>query len=147
MDEQDPFDSVGEAAVAGNYGAFSVDACKPGLIAVSEVGLFDLGTGAQVPDRGDETAFYHPAGSCGHAIDRLVLGSDAVSAVHVTELDPGSCSCMIEQVQASDRTGVHTLDSVTEQDGSPTTLTNLMLTGDTLTWDDNGASRSAQLEP
>jgi hypothetical protein len=61
-------------------------------------------------------------------IDQLVMGSDAVSAVHTTSRDYG-CTCTVEQIQASDRTGMHTLDSITEPDGSPPALTKLTSTG------------------
>jgi hypothetical protein len=81
-----------------------------------------------------------------------VLGSDAISAV-LTHVDTPicgpiqpPCSDTVEQVQARDSTGVHTLDSVTEPDGSQAALTNLALTGDTLSWDDNGIQHSAQLQ-
>jgi hypothetical protein len=65
--------------------------------------------------------------------------------VHATEIDSG-CTCTVEQIQASDKTGVHTLDSATELDGSPPQLTGLSLTGDTLNWNHDGVPRSAQLE-
>lgn len=78
-------------------------------------------------------------------MDTLVVGSDAVSAVHTTVSDNGSTST-VEQIQASDGTGVHALDSITRPDGSPPALTNLTLTGDTLTWQHNGSPRSAQLQ-
>ena len=58
-----------------------------------------------------------------------------------------NCNYTVEQIQATDSIGVHTLDSITEPDGSPAALTNLALTGDTLTWDDNGTQRSAPLHP
>jgi hypothetical protein len=109
------------------------------------VELFDLRTGAQVPNRGGEGT---PCGmSVVLTIDQLVLGSDAVSAVHMTQ---GCYMCGTpseEMIQASDRTGVHTLDSINEPSGTPPALTDLTLTGDTLTWEHNGSPRSAQLQP
>jgi hypothetical protein len=123
---------------------------------ISFVNLFDLRTGQYVPHRGGEGFACLPTSSppCATTIDRLVLGSDAVSAVHMTVQDANcgtsqdpKCRNTVEQIQASDSTGVHTLDSTTEPDGSPPALTNLVLTGDTLTWDDNGTQHSAQLEP
>jgi hypothetical protein len=157
MQEGDPFVHVGQAAVAGNYAAFSTDSCKTDIIAVDQVWVFDLRTGEQVPDRGGEgtsyfpNTFYTSATCAGVGVDQLVLASDAVSAIHFNIRDPvnppPSCTCTTEQIQASDSTGVNTLDSVTEPDGSPAALTNLTLTGDTLTWDHNGSPRSAQLQP
>jgi hypothetical protein len=77
-----------------------------------------------------------------------VLGTDAVSAVHTTVRDNQyMCSCTLEQIQASDSTGVHTLDSITEPDGSPTALTDLTLSADTLTWEHKGTPRAAYLRP
>lgn len=84
-------------------------------------------------------------------MDTLVVGSDAVSAVHTTvkgqDMNGNTCTCTVEQIQASDSTGVHALDIVTAPDGSPPALTNLILTGDTLTWNNDGSPRSAQLQP
>lgn len=141
-------------AVAGHYAALlSIGRC--GRIDESRwsasVEVFDLRTGAQVPGRGGESAAGpgftgDNASTCQSSMDQLVLGSDAVSAVHIALVDNG-CTCTVEQIQASDSTGVHTLDSVTEADGSPTALTNLTLTGDTLTWQHNGSPKSAQLQP
>ena len=80
-----------------------------------------------------------------------MLGSDAVSAVHVDlkgqDVNGNSCNCAVEQIQASDSTGVRTLDTITQSSGSPPALTILTLTGDTLTWEHNGTPRSAQLQP
>ncbi len=111
-----------------------------------QVQLFDLRTGATVRDRGKEVTGCSPYPGTSCEIDQLVLGSDAVSAVHTTATNNG-CTCTVEQIQASDSTGVHTLDSVTEPNGTPPALTNLTLTGDTLTWNNNGSPRSAQLQP
>lgn len=136
-----------EAAVAGRYAALVYVAfgAKYDLSAGSDVALFDLQTGAEIRNRGGEMVGCSEV-STACAIDRLVLGSDAVSAVHTTVRDSG-CTCTVEQIQSSDRTGVHTLDSVTEADGSPPALTNLTLTGDTLAWQHNGTPRSAHLQP
>lgn len=143
------------AAVAGNYAAMVMtEDC--GRYEESRwsasVALFDLRTGAEVPDRGGESAvaelYTSPQNysSCQSSMDQLVVGSDAVGAVH-TSVNKSSCTCTVEQIQASDSTGVHTLDSATEPQGSPTLLTKLALTGDTLTWEHNGSPRSAQLQP
>ena len=97
---------------------------------------------------------YQSSPPCASTIDQVVLGSDAVSAVHVTVQDANcgpvqqpNCRYTVEQIQASDSTGIHTVDSVQEPDGPPTALADLALFRDTLTWEHNGTPRSAQLQP
>lgn len=146
-----------EAAVAGPYGALASNGgdTHDGMWG-SGAELYDLRTGAVVSDRGGEgaTCGYQSSPPCSTTIDQVVVGSDAVSAVHMIVRDAtcsyppqSSCKYTVEQIQASDAAGVRTLDSVTEPDGSPAELINLALSGDTLTWEDNGAPRSAQLRP
>jgi len=144
---------VTEAAVAGNYAALAIhlDDYK-GDGVDSGVGLFDLRTGASVRGlSGDTYVNSCSPDTCESSIDQLVLGRDAVTAFHTTAqgayVDNSHCNCMVEQIQANDSAGFHTFDSVTEPQGSPTALTNLTLTGDTLTWLHNGSPRSAQLQP
>jgi hypothetical protein len=151
--------TVKEAATAGTYAALVTHSAqgRGGPVEVdSGVGLFDLrtGTGAAVPGRRGEQAscsYTYPSPPCDTIMDSLVLGSDAVSAVHTTvkgqDMNGNTCTCTVEQIQASDSTGVHALDIVTAPDGSPPALTNLILTGDTLTWNNDGSPRSAQLQP
>jgi WD40-like Beta Propeller Repeat len=154
--EQTPGGTFGEAAVAGNYAAIVSnnfeDKYVPALVS-SEVTVFNLRTGGlyrlggQTACNSSPPSMANPSGfPCETSIDQLALGADAVSADHAVVRDYG-CTCTVEQIQASDSTGVRTLDSVTEPDGSPPALTNLALTGDTLTWEHNGTPRSAQLQP
>jgi hypothetical protein len=143
------------AVVAGPYAALLVsDTIYIGHFPEfqTSVDLFDLRTGCSLgtgwcegsfPDRGFEACQTYTT-SC--TADQLVLGSDAVSAVHTTDVNDG-CTCTVEQIVASDSTGVHTQDSVTEPSGSLGALTNLTLIGDTLTWEHNGSPRSVQLQP
>jgi hypothetical protein len=57
-------------------------------------------------------------------------------------------ACVTEQIVASDRTGVHTLDSSTEFEAQTgPQLTGLALSGDTLSWNTHGSPTSAQLKP
>lgn len=134
-----------EAAVAGTHAAVAFHFSY--LLGheehgASEVWLFDLQTAQSALG---EWVDCPSGGTC--EIDQLVLGSDAVSAVHTIQVG-GACTCTVEQIQASDSTGRNnTLDSVSEPEGSPPALTNLTLTGDTLTWEHNGTPRSAQLQP
>jgi hypothetical protein len=137
------------ASVVGHYAALVTTAVFNNRTGGNLVAVLDLRTGRPVPARGGESADCSSnsgSPSCESSIDRLVLGSDAVSAAHSIVRDD-HCTCTVEQIQASDGTGVHTLDSITEPDGTPTALTNLTLTGDTLTWQHNGTPRSAQLQP
>lgn len=144
-------------ALAGNYAAIATQVfSRPTRGApteeTSQVSVFDLGTFGRFSGSplfrvaGGTSCF---VGSC--VIDQLVLGSDGGSAIHTTnrdnQLNGGACTCTVEQIQASDSTGVHTLDSITERGGSPPALTKLTLTGDTLTWNNTGTPRSAQLQP
>jgi hypothetical protein len=150
-------EDVVETSVAGTYAGLATNTTNShDQTMSSRVDLFDLRTGLPVPDRGGEGSVCDSQSSppCASNIDRLVLGSDAVNAVHTTVQDAScapiqepNCRYTVEQIQGSDSTGVHMLDSVTEPDGSPAALTNLALTGDTLTWDDNGTQHSAYLYP
>jgi hypothetical protein len=148
--------NVTQAMVAGPYAALAIYGVTSHYVAsqASGVELFDLRTacrldptcGPSTPRRGGEGTDCPLASGTSCEIDQLVLGSDAVSAVHTTSVNNG-CTCTVEQIQASDNTGVHTVDRITEPDGSPTALTNLTLSGDALTWTNNGNPRSAQLQP
>lgn len=53
----------------------------------------------------------------------------------------------VEQIVANDSTGVHILDSIPTPgpDPAPPLLSQLALSGDTLTWSHAGSPRSAQL--
>jgi hypothetical protein len=63
-------------------------------------------------------------------------------------LDGDPCTdghaCSIESIEASDKTGVHTVDS-SELPGSGPFLTGLTLNGDTLSWSHDGSPRSVEL--
>jgi hypothetical protein len=138
---------VGPIALAGNYAALAnYSRNLHDGSSSSEVAVFDVGTGVAVPGRGGERTGCAVGTGCQSTIDQLVLGSDAVSASHTTDVE-SSCSCTTEDIIASDSTGVHTLDTATRPETTPTELTNLTLTGDTLSWDHNGVPRSAQLRP
>lgn len=115
----------------------------------NSVEVFDLqafAEGQTSPIGGGESTscVYDTGTTC--VIDKLVLGADGVSAAHINDVN-NNCTCTVEQIQARDGTGVHTLDSVTEPDASSPSLTNLALAGDTLTWDHQGTAESAQLQP
>jgi hypothetical protein len=154
--------TVQAAAVAGNYAALAVEYIDGKYQQQGgNVELFDLRTGctlqdnpecdASVQNRGGESTGCPLGTGITCVVDGLVLGSDAVSAVHETargqNLNGTPCSCTVERIQASDSISVRTLDSITEPDGSPPALTDLTLTGDTLAWQLNGSLRSAPLQP
>jgi len=52
--------------------------------------------------------------------------------------------CSVEQIQASDATGLHTVDS-SKIPGTGPVMTGLTLTGDVLTWNHDGTQRSVPL--
>jgi hypothetical protein len=104
-----------------------------------DVQVFDLRSGAIQKQLGGESAgcpgtidIYR----CDGGIDRVVVGSDGVTAVHssLTGLSPGSDvagpTVTVEQIEASDRSGVRTLDQAMPVSGS--LLTGLTLSSDTL---------------
>jgi hypothetical protein len=101
-----------------------------------DVQVFDLRTGAIQKQLGGESAVCDDIFSCDGGIDRIVVGSDGVSAVHSslsglsTSFGAGPAPVTVEQIQASDRSGVRTLDHTTTSSGS--FLTGLTLSGDTL---------------
>jgi WD40-like Beta Propeller Repeat len=106
------------------------------------VAVFDLRTGTAVADRGGESA-----GGPGSGVDQLVLGADAVTAAHTFGINCnlGSSCPTVEQIVANDSTGTHILDSITDTGPNKFLLTQLALSGDTLTWSHAGTPESAEL--
>jgi hypothetical protein len=104
--------SVTKTALAGTYAALVTHSVSVKYFDSQgdRVSVFDLRTAAQHFEGFGErvTCYLFNASSC--ATDRLVLGSDAVSAVHTTtqgeDLNRARCICTVEQIQASDSTGV-----------------------------------------
>ena len=153
---------VGAVVVAGDYAALvneGIDFHYGGF--GSTVAVFDLRTGtATVADgkgasldcpgiTGESESEYH----CG--IDQLVLGPDRVTAAHTFVLNsplpyPNPSCTSVEQIVATDSTGTHILDSITTTApcNSPPPallLSQLWLSGDTLTWSHGTIPESAQL--
>jgi hypothetical protein len=85
----------------------------------------------------------------GHAV-RTTNPAGGPSAWTPVLLEGDPCTdghdCSIESIEASDKTGRHTIDW-TELPGSGPFLTGLTLTGDTLTWNHAGSPRTFQLTP
>jgi hypothetical protein len=103
--------------------------------------VFDLRTGQKSGFGGERATCDNSVATC-NKIDDVVVGADGVSAAHVCELT--STACATEQIVASDRTGVRTLDSSTQVGPQ---LTGLNLSGDTVSWSHSGSPMSAQLAP
>ena len=144
-DNEDSTTEVSNVALAGNYAAFANSEADPHYGGSgSTVVVFDLRSGAVVPDRGGETGggpsdFNSPV--------QLVLGPDAVTAADVTTCAPvPAAACTpTEEIIANDSAGTRTLDTAATSYGAPPMLTGLSLTGDTLTWNHAGTQRTAQL--
>ncbi len=134
---------VREVVIAGDYAALVNHVLDTHYgNSGAAVTVFDLRTGTAVADRGGESA----AGP-GSGVDQLVLGADAVSAAHTFGINCalGSSCPTVEQIVANDSTGTHILDSITDAGPANFLLTQLALSGDTLTWSHAGTPESAQL--
>jgi hypothetical protein len=140
--------SVGAVASAGDYVALVNESGTAHYdLASATVAVFDLRTGTAPADRGGESV---AGGFSDVGIDQLVLGSDGDTAAHthITTFNYAPFSYMTtEQIVANDSTGTHILDSITTGPYDPTTpaLSDLALSGDTLTWSHSGNPESAQL--
>jgi hypothetical protein len=152
---------LGSVVVAGDYAALVNEASNLHYgygRSIATLAVFDLRTGAMM-DRSviefgggvlassfGESAIC-PEGDLSCGIDQLVLGPDGVSAAHTLGTVPGS-SCG-EQIVANDDTGKHILDSITTSGSCSIPpapeLSQLTLSGDTLTWSHAGTAESAQL--
>jgi hypothetical protein len=146
--------AVGSVVIAGNYAALVDEASDIHYYggSLNGVVVFDLRTGAAVASAGGESANC-PLVTQRCGIDQLVLGADGDTAAHTFVLDDPTVypSCTsVEQIVANDSTGTHVLDSITTTNpcNSPApalVLSQLSLSGDTLTWNHAGTPESAQL--
>lgn len=151
------FDSalaVGTVAVAGDYAALVNETADIHYGGDGEtVAVFDLRTGTTVPNHGGESASCPDYGGygCQSSVDQLVLGADGVTAAHTGVINsnyPASSYTGVEQIVANDSTGTHILDSIATTGPftpTPSALSDLTLTGDTLAWSHDGIPESAQL--
>jgi hypothetical protein len=148
---------VGSVAVAGDYAALvneGSDLHYGG--SVNTVAAFNLRTGTAVANDGGESADCpeFSDGFCSSGIDQLAVSdTDGATAAHTFVLKSPliyPLCTSVEQIVANDRTGMHVLDSITTTtpcDG-PTPallLSQLSLSGHTLTWSHAGTPESAQL--
>jgi hypothetical protein len=145
--------SIGSTVVDAPYAALVLDWKDEHYGGTSStVQVFDLRAGLlQTRLGGESTNCPDYSGGCPFpALDQLVLGSDGVSGAHfrapVSNGNPcaGTTPCSVEQIQASDHTGVRTVDSITFA-GSGPFLTALRLNGDVLSWSHAGTPRSINL--
>ncbi|MHB1567570.1 MAG: hypothetical protein ACYCXW_01930 [Solirubrobacteraceae bacterium] len=87
---------------------------------------------------------------CEADIDDVVIGAGGVSAAHTISstayCSQATCPPVTEEIVASDSRGVRTLDTFTGSEAQgASALTDLRLTGHTLTWLHQGSPESAQL--
>ena len=148
---EDAAQAVGMVVGAGDYAALVNEEADDHYGGSSDtVVVFDLRTGNTVANRGGESAGCDGYG-CSSGVDQLVLAPDAVTAAHTFVITCGyvftTCTTA-EQIVAADSTGTHTLDSITTSSPDnppPPSLSQLALSGHTLTWSHAGTPRSAQL--
>jgi hypothetical protein len=151
-----PEREVGLVAAAGDYAALVNEGANQYGYIVNTVVLFDLRTGTAVANGGGESADCPQdmlLGVCSSGIDQLVVGADGVTAAHTFVLNnpgPYPACASVEQIVANDSTGPRVLDSITTT--NPCTspppalqMSQLSLSGDTLTWRHAGTPESAQL--
>jgi hypothetical protein len=145
--------TVGMVVVAGDYAAL-VENSDSGTDGSSDtVAVFDLRTGTADRKLGGETA----GCLCLSGIDQLVLGADGVTAAHTFGFGFNNSQSVteVERIVASDSTGTHILDRTATTATYPLpvppgfiptpVLSQLALSGDTLTWSHAGTPESAQL--
>jgi hypothetical protein len=150
------FQSI-DSVTSGNFAALSENSTDDHYGGSSEtVRVFDLGTGAESQTLGGEQAACpdYDGYGCNSDADQLVLNADGFTAVHTTVAELGATGAsggqVTEQILAVDSTGTHVEDTVTQSVSGPllalASLTNLQLSGDTLTWLHDVSPRSAILQ-
>ena len=133
--------------LAGKFGAFIEYDTDPHYGGSREiVHVFDLGSGQMSSTLGGEQSGCSDYSySCASGAGQLVMNDLGFTAVITSSYDY-SMQQAVEQIMASDSSGVRVLDSATSSSpGGPPQLTGLQLTGNTLTWTHGGSPRSAQL--
>jgi hypothetical protein len=149
----------GPVAVAGDYAVLVNKTINPHYGGFgSTVAVFDLRTGTTVAYRGGQSVIC--AGNTGEleseygcGIDQPVIDSEGATAAHtfVLNYDDLTSACQsVEQIVANDSTGTHVLDTITtpnscENPAPAALLSQLSLSGQTLTWSHDGSPETAQL--
>ena len=152
----DSASSASDFVIAGNFAAFIEDDSDPHYGGSSEVvHVFDLDNGAESNSLGGETVECGDYSyDCNSGAGQLVLNADGFSAVHTISTQFGGpapdTAETTDGIVASDSSGVHIEDTASEAGsgfslGTPS-LTDLQLSGDTLTWLHAGSPRSATLQ-
>ena len=142
--------SISSAAVSAPYVALVTSYWQGhyNLGRVDDVQVFDLRSGSIQKQLGGESAgctLADPIPNCDGGIDRIVLGSDGVTAVHSSLFGRPTGTITVEQIEASDRSGVRAVDQATTVSGS--FLAGLTLSGDTLSWYHGATPMSTTLTP
>ena len=157
---------VGAVALAGDHAALVNESSDTHYGGTDDtVAVFALRTATGVAEAGGESVgcaqwTSGSTGPCESGIDQLVLGTDGDTAAHTVVFNnPLGPSCQsVEQIVANDSTGAHVLDSVTTTTPSsntpdtwscnspaPSQLSQLSLSGHTLSWNHDGTPKSTQL--
>jgi len=148
-DKDDGVSSISTAAVSAPYTALIASYWENHYQDRSDyLQVFDLRTGAIQKQLGGESVVCDDLFPCDGGIDQIVLGSDGVSAVHSSlsgQINDSGPPVTVEQIEASDSSGVRTLDQATTIYGS--ILTGLTLSGDTVSWNHGRMPMSTRLSP
>jgi hypothetical protein len=138
--------SLGPVALAGNYVAMELaDGEYHRIEGPDNVVMYDLRTGGAIAQSPTLCPFQNDIGSACAQVDSLQITTRGFSAWHQFRRPGGSPAIPIaETVDASDDTGVRTLDSVPDDTGH--SLTQIHLGPDSVTWLHDGVPRSAPLK-
>jgi dipeptidyl aminopeptidase/acylaminoacyl peptidase len=141
--EADAETSFENAATTGNNVAIVTrfdNGLSPDL--VDTVATYDLRTGLSARHSYVATSLQAPGGSL--TSDHLVVGPGGITALHTTA--KGIDARTTEHVISDDASGRVVRDTAYPTSTSPL-ITNLTLTGETLTWDDAGVAHTVELHP
>jgi hypothetical protein len=128
------------AATAGNYAAlatFETDFHYGG--SRDTLAVYDLRTGEPMTRLGGE-AIQCDGYSCETGMDELAINGEGFTAVHAV----ATAGCTCETIEVSDSTGPRTVDTASSSSGKAV-LTDVALSGDTVTWKHDGIPLSTQL--
>jgi hypothetical protein len=128
------------AATAGNYAAlatFETDFHYGG--SRDTLAVYDLRTGEPMTRLGGE-AIQCDGYSCETGMDELAINGEGFTAVHAV----ATAGCTCETIEVSDSTGPRTVDTASSSSGKAV-LTDVALSGDTVTWKHDGIPVSTQL--
>jgi hypothetical protein len=101
--------------------------------------VYDLRTGELMRKLGGEM-IQCDGYSCETSMSQLAINSEGFTAVHAV----ATAGCTCETIEVSDSAGPRTVDIATSSSGKAV-LTDLALSGDTVTWKHDGIPDSTQL--